>query len=108
MIGSRYCMIYHHYEKYTLIQQKHGMNVFFFFKKKRQKRFQKKCHILCLALWIFGTHVAIPTSRDLVKQGDRTELDLNTHPRESVEGKKTKQIKFELTVHKLVKSVLKL
>jgi hypothetical protein len=35
-------------------------------------------------------------------------LNLYMHPQESVEGKKIKQIKFELTIYKLVKSVLKL
>jgi hypothetical protein len=33
-------------------------------------------------------------------------LNLNMHPQESVEGKKKKQIKFELTIYKCVKSVL--
>ena len=35
-------------------------------------------------------------------------LDSNMHPQESVEGTKMKQIKFDLTIYKLVKSVLKL
>ena len=32
--------------------------------------FTNRRHILCLVLWIFCTHVAIPSWRDLVKQGD--------------------------------------
>ena len=35
-------------------------------------------------------------------------LELNMHPQESVKGKKRSKIKFELTIYKCVKSVLKL
>jgi hypothetical protein len=34
------------------------------------KMFANRRHIICLVLWIFCTHVAIPSWRDLVKQGE--------------------------------------